>query len=158
MSGRVHIPTYRRHKQSGQGVVTLTDGLGGCHDVLLGKYGTVASRQAYSRAIAEWECSGRRLPPAAATGDLCSNELALAYYRWPDGYHAWTKHNGQASALRDALRMVKELYGATFASEFGRLALKSCRGFAGEGAICILSIRFGQEARRSWGEGKTARG
>jgi len=30
-------------------------------------------------------------------------------------------------------------------------------GFAGTGALCILSVRFGQEALRSLGEGKIAR-
>ena len=28
------VPSYRRHKQSGQAIVTLSDGLGGRHDVL----------------------------------------------------------------------------------------------------------------------------
>src|SRR5262249_29893968 len=36
MSDRV--PSYRRHKQSGQAIVTLTDGLGHRKDVLLGKW------------------------------------------------------------------------------------------------------------------------
>ena len=53
MTDRTHIPSYRLHKQSGQGIVTLTDGLGGRRDVLLGKYGTAASRQEYTRVIAE---------------------------------------------------------------------------------------------------------
>jgi hypothetical protein len=30
-------------------------------------------------------------------------------------------------------------------------------GFTGEGAICVLSIRFGREALRSWREGQSAR-
>jgi len=30
-------------------------------------------------------------------------------------------------------------------------------GFTGEGAICVLSIHLGQEALRSWREGKRAR-
>jgi hypothetical protein len=38
------VPSYRLHKQSGQAVVTLTDGIGGRHDVLLGPHGTPESR------------------------------------------------------------------------------------------------------------------
>jgi hypothetical protein len=66
MSNRV--PTYRRHKQSGQAVVTLTSGAGSRRDVLLGRHGTAASRQEYARVIAEWEANGRRLtvPPLSA--------------------------------------------------------------------------------------------
>ncbi len=44
MSKRNAIPTYRLHRQSGQGVVTLPDGLGSRRDVLLGSYGTRESR------------------------------------------------------------------------------------------------------------------
>jgi hypothetical protein len=72
------VPTYRKHKASGQAIVTLTDGLGGRRDVLLGKYGTKESRQAYARVIAEWEAGGRRLPGSAA--DLTVNELLLRYW------------------------------------------------------------------------------
>jgi hypothetical protein len=38
------VSSYRLHKQSGQAIVTLRDGLGNCHDVLLGEYGTPESR------------------------------------------------------------------------------------------------------------------
>src|SRR5262249_337342 len=51
------VPSYRLHRQSGQGVCTLTDGTGGRRDVLLGKYGTKESRQEYARVISEWEAS-----------------------------------------------------------------------------------------------------
>jgi hypothetical protein len=53
MSREARIPTYRRHKQSRQAIATLTDGLGGRRDVLLGKYGTAASRSEYARVLAE---------------------------------------------------------------------------------------------------------
>jgi len=56
------VPSYRRHKQSGQAITTLVDGLGRRRDVLLGKFGTRASRQEYARVIAEWEAGGRQLP------------------------------------------------------------------------------------------------
>jgi hypothetical protein len=48
-------PAYRRHKRSGQAVVTI-DG----RDLYLGKHGTAASREAYQRTIGEWK-QGRRL-------------------------------------------------------------------------------------------------
>ena len=59
MSSTTSIPSYRRHKQSGQAIVTLSDGLGNRRDVLLGKYRTTQSRLEYARVIAEWEANGR---------------------------------------------------------------------------------------------------
>ena len=40
MSNEARVPTYRRHKRSGQAIVTLPDGFGTRRDILLGKYGT----------------------------------------------------------------------------------------------------------------------
>ena len=45
-----HIPTYRKHKSSGQAIVTLTDALSGVRkDKLLGPYNTATSRAEYAR-------------------------------------------------------------------------------------------------------------
>ncbi len=71
------VPTYRKHRQSGQAVVTLPDGLGGRKDVLLGKHGTKQSRMEYARVITEWEAAGRRLPQIPTAADLTVNELII---------------------------------------------------------------------------------
>jgi hypothetical protein len=75
MSGRTpKIPSYRLHKQSGQAVVTLPDGMGSRRDVLLGKHDSTESRAEYARVLAEWEANGRRLPePVARTAELSVN-------------------------------------------------------------------------------------
>lgn len=129
MSDRV--PSYRRHKQSGQAVVTLPDGLGGRRDVLLGKFGTSASRKEYARVISEWEANGRRLPPKSAEGsapDLSINELCLAYWRHAENYYVKDgKPTSEIYAVRQALRYVRQLYGHTPARDFGPLALKAVR-------------------------------
>ncbi|HEV2946639.1 MAG TPA: hypothetical protein VGX70_04650, partial [Gemmataceae bacterium] len=75
MSNSTKVPSYRRHKQSGQAVVTLTDGQGGRRDFLLGKFGTAASRAEYARIIAEWEAGGRSLPKPVVASDLVVTEL-----------------------------------------------------------------------------------
>ena len=49
MSRTKKNPSYRLHKQSGQAIVTLTDGLGGRREVLLGKFDTLESRVEYNR-------------------------------------------------------------------------------------------------------------
>jgi hypothetical protein len=74
MSKIPKVPSYRKHKQSGQAVVTLPDGYGGRRDVLLGKYGEASSRFEYARVIAEWETSGRRLSSSPAGAELTLNE------------------------------------------------------------------------------------
>jgi hypothetical protein len=82
------IPSYRKHKQSGQAIVTLTDPMGGRRHVLLGKYNTAASRAEYARVIGEWEQHGRRLPsPAGTVPDISVNELMLAYLRHAEQYY-----------------------------------------------------------------------
>jgi integrase len=125
------VPTYRKHKQSGQAVVTLTNGMGKRRDVLLGKHGTQASRQEYARVIAEWEANGRRLPASEAAGrrDLTVNELAVAFlrhaenhYRHPDG-----TPTGELADCKLSLRPLTHLYGLTCAADFGPLALKAVR-------------------------------
>src|SRR5947208_12613140 len=94
MSRPLKIPSYRLHKQSGQAVVTLADGLGSRRDVLLGRYGTPESRAEYARVIAEWEANGRRLAnPSTATGsDLSMNELLLGYWNHAQDYY---RKNGE---------------------------------------------------------------
>jgi integrase len=131
MSRRNHVPTYRLHKQSGQAVVTLTDGLGKRHDVLLGKHGTPESRAEYARVLAEWEASGRRLPQRSAepsAPDLSVNELILAYLRHVQNYYVKDgAPTSEPDTIRQALRFVKKLYGHTEARGFGPLALKAVR-------------------------------
>ena len=65
-------PSYRLHKATGQGVVTLNG-----RDVYLGEYGTPNSQQAYDRTIAEWLANGRQLLPTAA--DPYVTELLAAF-------------------------------------------------------------------------------
>src|SRR5436190_1098527 len=105
------VPSYRRHKQSGQAVVTLPDGLGGRRDVLLGRYGTRESRVEYARVIAEWEARGRRLPAPAGELDLSVNELLAAFLRHADRHYVrpdGTPTNEPAE-YRYAFRPVKRL-------------------------------------------------
>jgi len=48
------IPTYRKHRRSGQAVVHLNG-----KDHYLGRYGTAASKAEYDRLIGEWLAAGR---------------------------------------------------------------------------------------------------
>jgi integrase len=129
----VSVPSYRLHKQSGQAVVTLSDGLGGRRDVLLGRYGTPESRAEYARVIAEWEAGGRRLPARGAEGsaaaDLTVNELLLHYWRWAGQHYrdAGGNQSRELENVRLAVRPLKALYGHIPARDFGPLALRAVR-------------------------------
>jgi integrase len=137
MSRPRSVPKYRRHRQSGQAIVTLTDSAGGRRDVLLGTFGTKASRVEYASAIAEWEAAGRSLPPKETAAGVTINELALAFlrhaeqhYRRPDG-----THTSEVWQYRLAMRPLSHLYGHTPAATFGPLALKAIRRLMVEGYI-----------------------
>src|SRR5262249_46488594 len=125
-------PSYRRHKTSGQAIVTLTDPSGQRRDVYLGTHGTAQSRKEYARVISEWEAAGRCLPPDSAVdiakSDLSINELCLAYWRHAERYYVKDgKRTSETYAIKQALRYVRQLYGHTPARDFGPLALKAVR-------------------------------
>ena len=70
------IPKYRRHRASGQAVVTLSG-----MDHYLGPHGTKTSWQEYDRLVAEWIARGRRpLATAVDRPDLTIVELAARYW------------------------------------------------------------------------------
>jgi integrase len=130
MSSRKSVPTYRRHKKSGQAIVTLPDGFGNRKDFYLGPYGSAGSRREYSRLIEEWESCGQRLPAAGEPHkfDLTVNELILAYWKWAQArYVKDGKPTSEQDSIRQAMRFVRKLYGDTRAREFGPLALKAVR-------------------------------
>jgi integrase len=122
------IPTYRKHKKSGQAIVTLPDGLGRRRDILLGKYGTAASRHEYARVIGEWEASGRSLVHTQPANDLSVNEVLVAYWQFAQGYYRKNgKPSRQVPRIKASLKPVRELYGHTAAKDFSPLSLKAVR-------------------------------
>jgi integrase len=145
------IPTYRLHRQSGQAIVTLSDGHGNRRDVLLGKFGSAESRAEYARVIGEWEASGRRARPPATANSLSVAELCLSYLD-----HAATHYrdaNGaptsELTEIRLSIRHVRTVYGHTRAAEFGPLALKSVRAKMVESGLSrgVVNQRIGRIKR-----------
>lgn len=126
---RKSVPSYRRHKDSGQAIVTLPDGHGRRRDVLLGTYGTKASKAEYARVIAEWHANGCRPPTVTAATELTVNELIDAF--WPHVERHYRKGGEPTNEVRDyalSLRPLRHLYGKTLVRDFGPLALESVRG------------------------------
>ena len=119
MSDHLRIPTYRKHKGSGQAVVTLAG-----KDHYLGKFGTESSRREYNRLIAEWLSGGH----VAGGDNLTITELIALFWRHVKSYY---RKNGKPTAevdgFRTVLRLVRELYGDLTAREFSPLKLKAVR-------------------------------
>jgi hypothetical protein len=112
------IPKYRKHKGSGQAVVTI-----GGVDYYLGPHGTKASRIEYDRLIGEWITAGR--PTAIGkSADLTIAELCQRYKAYAESYYV---HGGTTHNIGTACRTLRIRYGKTLAGEFGPLALKAVR-------------------------------
>jgi len=107
-------PKYRRHRASGQAIVTLSG-----RDYYLGPYGTKASRIEYDRLLAEWLAGGRHLANPGTT-DLSIAELALAFLRYAKTYYV---KDGQPTStlmgIKRALDPLTRLYGRMPVAEFG---------------------------------------
>jgi hypothetical protein len=121
--GKQRTPSYRKHKPTGQAVVTVNG-----RDHYLGKWNTKASLVAYDRLIAEWLDNGRQLPSEAEVVTVASGikaywSHAKQHYRRADGSE--TNEIGQ---MRYSLRPLNHLYGTTPAREIGPLKFKAVRG------------------------------
>jgi hypothetical protein len=119
------IPAYSLHRSSGQAIVRICG-----HDHYLGPHNSSESREKYDRLIAEWLANCRRslFIVAAPQEGLLVNEVLL---KWEDfiirEYGNTTEPSKELANLRIAVRSLKNLYGRSFAKDFGPLALKSIR-------------------------------
>lgn len=113
-------PAYRRHKASGQALVTLAG-----QDVYLGAHGTAASRREYDRVVGEWLARGRQLAGADDTRRVA--DVILRYWTHAQTYHAGPQGTSELRSTKAALGMLRRLYGDTLAREFGPLALQALR-------------------------------
>lgn len=120
MPTKHHQPTYRKHKATGQTVVTLNG-----RDFYLGPYGNEASRAEYDRRIAEWLGNGRTLPAATLT----VAELLRRFWDWVETHYrkADGTPTSEVCQFRYTLRPLNHLFGATPAADFGHLKLKAVR-------------------------------
>ncbi|MEP0061144.1 MAG: site-specific integrase, partial [Rhodopirellula bahusiensis] len=75
------LPKYRKHKASGQAVVTIAG-----RDHYLGPHGTAASKREYDRRIAEYLATGRRGVIEDET-QIRVIEVLAAYWKFAKGYY-----------------------------------------------------------------------
>jgi integrase len=114
------IPSYRKHRSSGQAVVTFSG-----HDYY---HGTKASRIEYDRLIGEWLRHGRQLPNDSDDRlRLSVVEVIVAYLHFAHSYYRKDERpTSESKAIIYALRFFKQLYGRKSVEEFGPIALQVC--------------------------------
>lgn len=113
-------PSYRKHRASGQAVVSI-DG----KDHYLGVHGTAVSKKRYDAVIAEWLAGGRNL---ISNNQITVTELISAYWKHAKGYY---QKDGQPTeelnGIKSAMRPLQKMYGRIRVGEFGPLKLKAVR-------------------------------
>lgn len=119
------LPKYRKHKASGQAVVTLAG-----RDHYLGPHNTAASKREYERLTGEWLAAGRPCQFGVNQPTVLSVVEVMARYM---AQHVRTHYlkagtpTSEVAAIKCALRPLRELYGRVPVTEFGPRALKAVR-------------------------------
>ena len=129
-----HLPSYCKHKASGQAVVTLSG-----RDYYLGPHGTAASKAAYERLVARW-LSGDL---AIAGTDLTIGELAAKYWDFARGHYVKNgRPTSEQASIRYALRPLLAVYENEPADSFGPKALKAVMNRMIEVGQCRTTINM----------------
>ena len=115
-------PSYRLHKPTGQGVVTL-DG----RDYYCGCHNTPDSRREYHRLIGQWSGNDGNMPAA----DAKISELVLRFLKHAKTYYVDRagRPNGEYDNYLSVARPLRHLYGRTYVRDFGPVALKAVRNW-----------------------------
>jgi integrase len=115
------VPKYRRHKRSGQAIVTLNG-----RDYFLGPFGTKASHVNYDRHILEWLARGRQ--PVVQAADLTIVEVADRYWSFAKKkYVRAGRPTPEQFHVKTAIKHLLRLYETHAAIEFGPVHLKVVR-------------------------------
>jgi integrase len=160
MRPKNEIPSYLRHKASGQARVIING-----RTYYLGPYGSPQSKAEFTRLITEWQGSRGPIAPAAprasvAQATLFVSELIVAFLRYAETYYVkGGRQTSEVSVVQMAMRPVNELYGHTYAKDFGPVALEACRqklvdrGLARHTinkVVRIIRLMFRWGAARQW--------
>jgi len=117
------LPSYRRHKASGQALVTLNG-----RDFYLGPWRSAESKQEYQRLTSQWLANGGVLP-ANQHDEITITELLAAF--WGHAKTFYTDADGKPSTeqknYRTLIKRFRKAYGSTLARDFGPLKLKAFR-------------------------------
>ena len=119
---RKSTPSYLKHA-SGQARIAWTGPDGVRRFKLLpGPFNSPESLEAFHRLSLELAVRPAA-PPTLNTGPTVA-EILVAYLKYAEGYYDNAIERRQ---IKDAVRVVRDLYAATLVADFGPLALKACR-------------------------------
>jgi integrase len=124
------IPDYRKHRASGQAVVTLNG-----RDYYLGPHGTKVSKLEYDRIVAEWLASGRSPGFGASLEEVTIVELIADYVAFAKTYYG-TGRTSEYHRLVRIMKLLRSLYGRTPAASFGVKEFKAVRQQLMNGDLC----------------------
>jgi integrase len=116
-------PSYRRHRASGQAIVTLNG-----KDFYLGPWRSAASKAEYDRLMGEYLANGRRIDPVDA-GEMTISGVLARFLDHAKAYYVDAAGNRTADFghFGRVMGIVRRLYAEKSASAFGPLALESVR-------------------------------
>ena len=112
------LPKYRKHKASGQALVTLAG-----KDHYLGPHGTVASKLEYDRLIVKWLANGR---PCRVHHDSDITVTQLLAHFWIFAKQHYVKKGvptSSAGNYKRAIKLLRSEFGELAVSDFGPLGL-----------------------------------
>jgi hypothetical protein len=155
-------PSYPKKPHKGQARITVRLPDGRRRDLLLGTFGSPASRAEYRRVLAELEVnSGRYLlkEDVSVPSGLTVSELCLRF--WKHAEHYYRLADGSPSGEQDhfeyALKPVLDLYGHTLAAEFGPLKLKAVRQQMIDTYRYLIRSAEGSQTLETWVHGNRLR-
>jgi hypothetical protein len=115
------VPKYRKHRASGQAVVTL-----GSRDFYLGPFSSKASRLEYDRLIGEWLANHRQPATTSGPSGYTVIEVAAAYWAFAQQFY---QRVGQPTStllrVRVTCKLLRRVYGRSQVGDFGPLALRA---------------------------------
>jgi len=120
--GSQNIPKYRKHRHSGQAVVSIAG-----KDHYLGPHNSRASIVAYDRLVGEWLAGGRSSSFGKPEAEITVKELILDFWLFLKEQYRHRKHKGELKSFQYALKPLRRLYGNEPAIELGPLQLKVVR-------------------------------
>jgi len=113
------LPKYRKHRATGQAVVTLAG-----RDLYLGPHGTKASRTEYDRLCGEFLASGGALRQDQR--DQLTLDQLLAGF-WTHAKQHYGKDSTEPQNYSTLIKRLRKAYGKTLVRDFGPLRLKAFR-------------------------------
>lgn len=117
------LPKYRKHKASGQALVTLSG-----VDHYLGPHGTKTSRLLYDRLVAEWLQACHRSPQVSVEEGVTVVEPCAAFLKHAKAYYVKEGCcTGVVPGFKATIKYLRDWYGRERVDAFGPLALKAVR-------------------------------